>query len=113
MRQAKVLRNGELAGYLTEDNRRSYTFTYDDAWFADTKRPAVSLTIPKTQKTYRSEYLFPFFFNMLSEGVNKRLQSNQLHIDENDSFGLLMATAQSDTVGAITIQRVEPDQKSE
>jgi len=110
MRQAKVLRNGELVGYLIESSRRSYTFTYDDTWFADSKRPAVSLTIPKTQKTYQSEYLFPFFFNMLSEGVNKKLQSNQLHIDENDSFGLLIATAGSDTIGAITIQ-VEPDQK--
>jgi serine/threonine-protein kinase HipA len=108
MRQAKVLRNGELVGYLTEDNRRSYTFAYDDAWLEDTKRPAVSLTLPKAQKTYKGEYLFPFFFNMLSEGANKKLQSHQLHIDEEDSFGLLMATAQSDTIGAITIQPIEP-----
>ena len=107
MRQAKVFRNGELVGYLTEEDRRSYTFTYDDTWYADTKRPAVSLTLPKSRKTYKSEHLFPFFFNMLSEGVNKKLQSSQLHIDEADSFGLLMATAQSDTVGAITIQPVE------
>lgn len=111
MRQAKVFRNGELVGYLTEDNRRSYTFTYDDAWFADTTKPAVSLTLPKTQKTYNSEYLFPFFYNMLSEGANKRLQSNQLHIDEEDSLGLLMATAQSDTMGAITIKSAEPGSK--
>lgn len=113
MRQAKVFRNGELVGYLTEESRRSFTFTYDDTWFADTKKPAISLTLPKTQKTYNSEYLFPFFFNMLSEGVNKRLQSNQLHIDEEDSFGLLMATAQSDTIGAITVMSVEPEKKSE
>ena len=113
MRQAKVFRNGELVGYLREEGRRSYRFIYDDTWFADTKKPAVSLTLPKTQKTYTSDYLFPFFFNMLSEGVNKRLQSNQLHIDENDSFGLLMATAQSDTIGAVTIHPVEPDDKSE
>jgi HipA-like protein len=111
MRRAKVLRNGQLVGYLTEDDRRGYTFEYDDAWFADTTRQAVSLTMPKNQKVYTSEYLFPFFFNMLSEGVNKRLQSNQLHIDEEDSFGLLMATAQSDTIGAITIKPVDFDSK--
>jgi serine/threonine-protein kinase HipA len=113
MRQAKVLRNGELVGYLTEDDRRNYTFIYDDAWFLDTKSPAVSLTLPKTQKAHQSEILFPFFFNMLSEGVNKRLQTTQLRIDENDSFGLLMATAQSDTIGAITIQPVDTERKSE
>jgi serine/threonine-protein kinase HipA len=40
---------------------------------------------------------------MLSEGVNRKLQSTQLRIDEDDSFGLLMATAQSDTIGAVTV----------
>jgi serine/threonine-protein kinase HipA len=44
---------------------------------------------------------------MLSEGVNRKLQSVQLHIDENDDFGLLMATAQYDTVGAISIKLME------
>ena len=113
MRKADIYRNGLLAGILIEENRTSYLFRYDDKYFNDSNCPAISLTLPKSQKEYHSQYLFPFFFNMLSEGVNKRLQNNLLHIDENDSFGLLMATAQSDTIGAITIQPVEPDQKSE
>jgi hypothetical protein len=33
---------------------------------------------------------------MLSEGVNRKLQSTQLRIDEEDNFGLLMATALSE-----------------
>lgn len=109
MRHAKVYRNGELAGYLTGHDRRNYTFVYEDKWYSDNAKPALSLTLPKTQKEYHSEYLFPFFFNMLSEGVNKRLQSAQLRIDEEDHFGLLLATAQSDTIGAITIKPGEPD----
>jgi serine/threonine-protein kinase HipA len=104
MRQARVYRNGELVGYLTEHDRKNYTFEYDDAWYADNAKPAVSLTLPKTQKEYKSGFLFPFFFNMLSEGVNKRLQSTLLRIDEDDAFGLLLATAQWDTIGAITIE---------
>jgi HipA-like protein len=107
MRKAKVYRNGLLVGELTEHDRKKYSFTYDDAWFNNPERPAVSLTLPKTQRTYESEYLFPFFFNMLSEGVNKRLQNNLLRIDENDHFGLLLATAQSDTIGAITVKPFE------
>ena len=43
---------------------------------------------------------------MLSEGVNKKLQSTQLKIDEEDSFGLLMATAQNDTIGAVTVKPI-------
>lgn len=107
MRKAKVYRNGSLVGELVEHNRKHYTFTYDEAWFSDPEKPAVSLTLPKAQRVHESESLFPFFFNMLSEGVNKRLQSNMLRIDESDHFGLLMATAQSDTIGAITVKPFE------
>lgn len=104
MRALEIYRNQTLAGILTEKNRRSYIFRYDDGYFHDTEKPAISLTLPKTQKEYRSEFLFPFFFNMLSEGVNRKLQSTLLRIDEDDSFGLLAATAQYDTIGAITVK---------
>ena len=104
MRQAAVYRNNELAGYLTEESRWRYVFRYDDNWFADARKPAISLTLPKSQLVYESDGLFPFFVNLLSEGVNRRLQSTQLRIDENDSFGLLLATAQYDTIGAITLR---------
>ena len=109
MRKAKVHRNGLLVGELTEHSRKKYSFTYDEAWFNDPEKPAVSLTLTKTQRIYESEYLFPFFFNMLSEGVNKRLQNNLLRIDENDHFGLLLATAQFDTIGAITVKPFEKE----
>ncbi len=112
MRRVAVYRNGELVGVLAEENRKNYVFRYDDAWFANTNKPAVSLTLPKSQQEYRSDYLFAYFFNMLSEGVNKRLQSIQLHIDEDDSFGLLMATAQYDTIGAITVKPLEGNEQS-
>jgi serine/threonine-protein kinase HipA len=43
---------------------------------------------------------------MLSEGVNRKLQCTQLRIDENDNFDLLMATAQHDATGAITVNPI-------
>jgi HipA-like protein len=104
MRAAEVYRNGVLAGLLTEENRQRYIFRYDDAYYTDSSQPAVSLTMPKTRQEYSSEVLFPFFFNMLSEGVNRKLQCTQLRIDEEDNFGLLMATAQFDTIGAVTVK---------
>ena len=107
MRQVKVYRNGVEAGLLTEENRRSYVFRYDDGYFDNEKQKAISLTLPKTVQEYRSEYLFPFFFNMHSEGASKNLQCRLLRIDEEDSFGLLMATAQCDTIGAVTVKTVE------
>ena len=106
MRAMEIYRNGVLAGILSEENRKSYIFRYDERYFNDTTKPAISLTLPKSKMKYTSQYLFPFFFNMLSEGENRKLQSIQLKIDEEDNFGLLMATAQYDTIGAITVKPI-------
>lgn len=106
MRQAEVYRNGILAGILTEESNSSFVFRYTDAYFSDSNKPSISLTLPKKMQEHRSTFLFPYFFNMLSEGVNRKLQSTQLKIDEEDNFGLLLATAQHDTIGAITIQPI-------
>ena len=105
MRKANVYRNNELVGTLVEENHDSYIFRYDDVWFANPNKPDVSLTIAKTRQEYNSTFLFPFFFNMLSEGVNRKLQCRQLKIDENDHFGLLLATAMYDTIGAVTVKQ--------
>jgi serine/threonine-protein kinase HipA len=107
MRAAEIYRDGSFTGVLTELNRKHFVFKYDDFYFNDAGKPAISLTLPKTQKEYSSEFLFPCFFNMLSEGVNKKLQSKQLRIDEEDNFGLLMATAQFDTIGAVTVKPIK------
>jgi serine/threonine-protein kinase HipA len=107
MRSAEVYYNGELAGVLTEAFRHSFRFRYDDAWFINDNKPPVSLTLPKSSREFEEDYLFPFFFNMLSEGFNRKLQSKSLKIDEKDYFGLLMATAQYDTIGAVTIKPVQ------
>lgn len=107
MRKANVYRNGKLVGVLTQSSASNYEFRYDDNWFANGDLPAVSLTLPKNKQVYKSEFLFPFFFNMLSEGVNRQLQSRQLKIDEKDYFGLLLATAKTDTIGAITISEIK------
>ena len=111
MRMAEVHRNGILTGRLIEHAAQSYVFTYDDLWLADETNPAISLTLPRTQKSHRSDHLFPFFFNMLSEGANKKLQCRQLKIDEKDHFGLLLAIATDDTIGAITVKPIGHDQR--
>lgn len=108
MRKLGVYRNREFAGMLTEVSREVYVFEYDEAYYNDSSKPPISLTIPKSQKEFNSSFLFPCFFNMLSEGVNRQLQCRLLKIDEQDYFGLLSATAQYDTIGAITVKPIEP-----
>ena len=104
MRTANIYVNKELSGTLTENKDGSFVFSYTDEYFKDNTKTAISLTLPKTKKEYHSDSLFPFFFNMLSEGVNKEVQMRKFKIDENDYFSLLLATAQEDTIGAITIK---------
>lgn len=106
MRKAEVYVNKVLAGILTEVSPSEYVFRYDDTYFADKGCPAVSLTLGKAVQEYRSDILFPFFFNMLSEGHNRRIQSRYLHIDEDDHFGILLATAGYDTPGAVTVKPI-------
>lgn len=111
MRKAEVFRNGKLVGLLIQYSRKQYEFQYDDDWFTNDKMPAISFTLPKVSRTYKADHLFPFFFNMLAEGMNRKLQARQLKIDEKDYFGLLLATATSDTIGAVTIKPVEVNKK--
>lgn len=104
MRRALVLVNKIVAGVLTETDDMRYIFKYDDAYLINSEYRPISLAFPKQKDEYVSDELFPFFFNMLSEGANKTLQCKTLKIDEDDSFGLLLATASHDTIGAITIK---------
>lgn len=103
MRKGKVYINGIEAGILTEnDSTQEYIFKYHKDYL-ENELPAVSLSMPLQETEYRSPVLFPYFFNLLSEGENRVIQSSLHHIDKNDDFGILLATAQYDTVGAVTV----------
>lgn len=106
MRAAKVFTNSILAGTLTETDDGKYIFRYDDGYLLDSGNRAISLSFPKRKEAFVADELFPFFYNMLSEGANKALQCMTLKIDENDAFGLLLATADNDTIGAITVKKL-------
>jgi len=107
--KAKVFRNGVFAGYLIREDEKGYLFKYDSLYLNNLSLPAISLTLPKSRQEHHSKYLFPFFFNMLSEGINKKLQCRYFKIDEKDYFGLLLATAQNDTIGAVTVTPAEEE----
>ena len=106
MKSIEIYTNGILAGILTEENRNKFSFEYNDAYYIDSDKPAISLTLPKKQKKYTSKYMFPFFSNMIAEGSNLEIQTRYLKIDERDIISLLAATATSDTIGAITVKQI-------
>ncbi len=99
MRQCKVFVHDREAGILQETDDHTYVFTYHENY----QGAPVCLAMPVRHEPYRSDHLFPYFYNMLSEGENRQIQSRLLHIDENDDFGIMLATARYDTIGAVTI----------
>ncbi len=109
MKQLAVYFNNTKAGVLTEQNPGvGYTFQYCED-FLNLNLPPISLTLSKQASTYYSEYLFPFFTNLLPEGANRRIICRALRIDENDLFSLLEAMADKDFIGAVNIRRFNND----
>ena len=102
--RAEVYNNGIFAGLIEKTDQGMYVFTYEDEYLSNPETSGISLTLPKTKQAYRSSKLFPFFFGLLSEGVNRQTQCRLLKIDEKDHFSLLLKTANTDTIGSITIK---------
>ena len=106
MRQAEIHFKDEKAGILTQLDNGSFIFEYNDLWMSDNSKPPISLTFPKNEKEYKSNYLFPFFYNMLPEGTNKQIVCKNMRIDNDDFFSLLLITARYDTIGAVTVKKI-------
>ncbi|MEQ8244251.1 HipA N-terminal domain-containing protein [Fulvivirga sp.] len=106
-RTALVYNQGIYCGSLTKNNQE-YIFSYDPGYVENADTFPVSLTLPKRMTPYHSAYLFPFFYGLLAEGVNKKTQCRLLKIDEEDHFSLLIKTAHTDTIGGVTLK----DQRS-
>lgn len=107
MRKAIILYKNQEAGMLIQHDNGSFTFKYDNLWVSDDNKPGISLTLPKSQQEYHSEFLFPFFYNMLPEGSNKQIVCKLNRLDLDDYFGLLLTTAKNDNIGAIRVIKVE------
>jgi HipA-like protein len=103
---ASVFYNGVTAGLLEKVRGGGYRFTYDQAYLSAQGSRPISITLPLKKDSYESNTLFPVFVNMLSEGVNKRIQCRMLKIDESDYFTLLLATATEDSIGPVTVKQI-------
>ena len=102
MKVGKVYCGDAFAGTLTQDVD-GFVFRYDDAYFSNSSLPGISATLPKTQAEYRSRVLFPFFFGLLAEGVQKERQCRELKIDEHDHFTRLLETSAYGAIGAVYV----------
>jgi len=106
MKSAKILRNTQEVGVLTKLDDATYTFQYSQTYLDDSQARNISVNFPLQSEEFKSEYLFAFFFNMLSEGNVKKAQCRNMKIDEDDSFTRLLKTAKDDVIGSITVEEI-------
>lgn len=107
MRQLDVYYNNAKAGVLTEYHPgKGYEFRYDPSYLLSGGK-SISVTLPRTREIFESADLFPFFTNMLPEGVNRSVICRHLRIDEEDSFGVLSAMAGKDFIGAVHVKIIQ------
>ena len=77
----EVIYKGNIkAGELWVDEN-GYHFEYDDAFIEDVTTRPISVNMSKTQKTYHSKELFPYFKSILSEGENREQICKALGIE--------------------------------
>ena len=102
-RRAIVCLDGRPVGTLVESESRSHvTFAYDDAYLAASGSVPVSQTLPLADGPWTTMGLHPFFAGLLPEGWLRLLAHAKLRVEENDTFGLLVATG-ADCIGAVEI----------
>ena len=107
MRQLLVFVNDQHAGSITElQPGKGYEFCYEPEYL-QSDGSAISLTLPKRKEPYQSEHLFPFFTNMLPEGANRKAMCRHMHLDEEDYFGMLMATVGTDMIGSVNFRNTK------
>ena len=102
MKCVTVYVKGVEAGVLARFRNGSYEFRYTRRYL-ESARPSVAFSLPKEKAVHRSAVLFPFFFGLLAEGEQKRMQCRTMRIDENDHFTRLAETCREGTIGAVHV----------
>ena len=105
MSKALVLYKGKRAGIL-EETDEGYEFRYNKEYLADANADPVSLTLPLSEKPYKSPVLFPFFDGLIPEGWLLDVVLRNTDISELDRFSLLLLCCK-DCIGAVSVIPIE------
>ncbi len=83
---------------------KGYFFRYARSYLRQTALPPIAITLPKRNKTFYSKTFFPFFFGLLSEGIQKEEQCSLMKIDERDYLTRLAKTSKYGVIGAVRVE---------
>ena len=103
-RTAYVYVRDTFAATLKETDY-GYFFQYDPEYLKRTDATSVSLTLPKREEAYTSNFLFPFFDGLIPEGWLLNIVAHNWKMDKNDRFGILLVACH-DPIGNVSIREV-------
>lgn len=95
------------AGTLTEDEN-GYHFVYEDEYLIRENSEPVSLTLPLTTKTFKSNVLFPFFDGLIPEGWLLEIAEKNWKLNARDRMSILLATCRN-CIGAVSVEPIEQE----
>lgn len=101
MRKAEIIMHNLVAGILIEDEN-GYTFTYNKEYLSNANSQSISLTLLKSDKSYLSNVLFPFFDGLIPEGWLLDIAQKNWKLNVRDRMGLLLVCCH-DCIGAVRI----------
>ena len=107
MKKALIQYQGKNAGILLETDE-GYEFLYDKVYLSRAEAEPVSLTLPLTEKSYKSPILFPFFDGLIPEGWLLDVALRNTDISELDRFSLLLLCCK-DCIGAVSVIPIKED----
>jgi serine/threonine-protein kinase HipA len=104
-RSGNVYMKNIFCGVVSETDD-GYLFEYNKDYLANSHSEAVSLTLPLTEKPYKSKTLFAFFDGLIPEGWLLDIVERNWKINYKDRMGLLL-TCCKDTIGAVSVVKNE------
>jgi serine/threonine-protein kinase HipA len=111
MNKVSVFYKNIKAGILEKTGDENFIFIYDEEYL-NSNNPSISLTLPKAEKRFESDSLFPFFDGLIPEGWLLNLASTELRLNPlRDRFELLTRLCH-DTIGAVHIGEKKIEKKA-
>lgn len=102
MKVGYVYYNNVFAGTITQNDDGAFVFSYNDLYFENENTKPISLTLPKSQKVYKSNILFPFFDGLIPEGYLLEIALKKYNVSNNDRMSLLLKTCRN-PIGIVRI----------
>ncbi len=102
IKSLSVLWDESQVGLLQIDQHGDLAFTYDPAWLADPRKPAISVSLPKRVEPFNRRETRPFFAGLLPEEAQRVAVARALGVSKANDFRLLEQLG-GDVAGALAL----------